>query len=170
MINLNNVILIGMPGAGKSTLGVLLAKALGYSFIDTDLILQHREGQLLQEIIELKGLEVFKAIENKMLTELDLEKHVIATGGSVVYCEEGMRHLKSQGLLIYIELSYETVEKRLHNIKTRGIAMDKTQSLHDIYIERCSLYKAYADMVVNCDGTDIETSVSKLLNILEENK
>lgn len=159
-----------MPGAGKSTLGVLLAKAIGYPFMDTDIILQHKEGQLLQEIIELKGLEAFKVMENEMLKELVRERHIIATGGSVVYCEEGMDHLKKLGLIVYIELSYETIKKRLHNIKTRGIAMEKNQSLRDIYDERCSLYRKYADVVVNCDGADIETSVSKILSILEEYK
>ena len=145
---MNNIILIGMPACGKSVTGVLLAKILNMKFIDADLLIQEKVGKRLQEIIDEDGIECFKEIERNVLLSIDVDNTVIATGGSAVYYEDAMEHLKQKGKVIYIDISLETVKARLKNIKTRGVAMGKGQSLDDLYMIRKPLYEKYADITV----------------------
>jgi len=165
---MKNIILIGMSGAGKSTLGVLLAKALNYDFVDTDLLIQQQEGRLLQEIIQEKGIDYFKKIEEDVISHIHLQQTIIATGGSVVYATEGMRHLKRIGKVIYIAVDFQEIQKRIQNIHTRGIIMEEHQSLQDVYNERIKLYENYADVIVNIKEQTIEETVSLLVELLEK--
>lgn len=153
---MNNIVLIGMPGAGKSSVGVILAKVLGYQFIDTDLIIQEKENRLLKDIIEKEGLEEFMAIEDRVNSSILADRAVISPGGSVVYCKNAMEHFREIGTVIYIKLTFETVEKRLGNIKKRGVVLRKGQNLKDLYIERCPLYEKYAHITVNAENMDLE--------------
>lgn len=162
----NNVILIGMSGAGKSTLGVLLAKALGYSFTDTDLLIQQREGRLLQNIIDEEGLDYFMDTEEQTVSSVEAERCVISTGGSVVYSDRAMAHLCSLGRVVYLSVPFEELEKRLSNIKTRGIVFKGSNDLRAVYEERLPLYEKYADLTVACTGKDIEDSVEQLVRKL----
>ena len=158
-----NIVLIGMAGCGKSTIGVLLAKALGMSFVDTDLLIQEREERLLQEIIDLDGLQKFINIEEKVILSLNIDHSVIATGGSAVYGNFAMEHLKKKGKIIFLNLSYENIEKRIKNITTRGIAMNKGQTLKDVFDERMNLYLKYADIEIDCDDKDIEEIIEEIV-------
>lgn len=159
----SNIILIGMPGSGKSTCGVLAAKALLKNFFDTDLLLQNLEGKRLQNIIDENGIDYFNKAEEKAILSLDIQGTVIATGGSVVYSERAMRHLKKLGKIIYLHLSYECMEKRLSNITTRGVVLKKGHTLRDMYNERLGLYERYADEVLNCDGLTVEEAVESIV-------
>lgn len=161
-----NVILIGMAGAGKSTLGVLLAKALGMDFIDTDILIQRQEGCLLSELIERKGIDGFFAIEEAVVAGSDLRGCVVATGGSVVYSERAMAALKAQGTVIYLSLPFEEIQRRVTNITTRGIVMKRGSSLRDAYEERLPLYQRYSDITVDCADKDIEACVSDMVERL----
>ena len=167
---MNNVTLIGMPGVGKSTLGVVLAKVLGYQFLDSDLLIQKAEKRRLSRIIEEEGVEGFMAIENRVNAAIDVTDTVIATGGSVVYCEEAMQHLKSVGKVVYLKLSLESLSKRLGNLKGRGVVLKDGQTLKDLYTERIPLYEKYADIVVDEEGKDLEASLQAVLEILETQK
>lgn len=158
----NNVVLIGMPGAGKSTVGVVLAKVLGYQFIDADLIIQDREKRLLMDIIEEEGLDGFIQIENDVNASINTQESVIATGGSVVYGKEAMEHLKTIGTVVYIKLSYETLSGRLGNIKQRGVALKENQTLYSLYEERCPLYEKYADIVIDSEDLEVEELLDKI--------
>lgn len=160
-----NIVLIGMPGAGKSTIGVLLAKTLGMSFIDTDLVIQEREGKLLQDIISLHGIRKFLDIEENAILSLNCKASVVATGGSVVYSEKAMRHLKQNATVVYLKVEYEEIERRITNILTRGIAMDKGQNLVDIYNERLPLYERYADIIIDCSEKGIEDIIQEITEI-----
>lgn len=161
-----NIVLIGMPGAGKSTLGVLLAKALNYDFLDTDLVLQKAAGKKLYEIMNDKGMEGFLALENETLAKIDCEGTVIATGGSAVFGEAAMEHLKEKGIVVYIKLSCEEIVRRVNNIKTRGIAMRKGKTISDVYEERVPLYEKYADVIVEGENRTIEENVELLVESL----
>ncbi|MDO5292595.1 MAG: shikimate kinase [bacterium] len=161
-MNKNNVVLIGMPGAGKSTVGVILAKVLGYQFIDADLVIQDRESRLLKDIIEEEGLDGFLQIENEVNASINTKETVIATGGSVVYGEEAMEHLKSIGTVVYIKLSYDTLDSRLGNIKQRGVALKDGQTLFSLYEERCPLYEKYADIVIDSENLGVEELLDKI--------
>ena len=163
-MKMNNITLIGMPGAGKSTLGVVLAKILGYEFLDSDLLIQKEEKRRLYQIIEEEG---FKTIENRVNASIDTENTVIATGGSVVYCSEAMEHLKSIGKVVYLSLSLESLEKRLGNLKKRGVLLKEGQTLKSLYEERVPLYEKYADIVVDEEGKDLEASLQALLETLQ---
>lgn len=165
---MNNIILIGMPGAGKSTIGVLLAKAMTYNFLDTDISIQRREKMKLYEIIDKEGLDAFLKIENEVLSRLEVDGCVIATGGSAVYSEKAMEHLRREGTIVYIRLSLDEIIKRVKNITTRGIAMKKGMTLEDIYRERTPLYEKYADIILDGDGTTIEECVEMLVRQLEQ--
>lgn len=159
----NNIVLIGMPGAGKSTIGVLLAKAMNYQFMDTDLLIQNRNGKMLYEIINDKGIEKFLEIENDTLCSVDVQNTVIATGGSAVFGSEAMSHLTDNGCIVYIKLSCSEIERRVNNIKTRGIVMKRGKTISDIYEERVPLYEKYADITVDCDNTTIEECVELIM-------
>lgn len=161
-----NIVLIGMPGCGKSVTGVVLAKSLNKSFVDTDLLIQEREGRSLQDIINEDGTERFKEIEREVLVSLDTENTVIATGGSAVYYPDAMEHLGEGGDIIYIEAPLEVIEKRLKNIKTRGVAMEKGQSIAELYASREPLYRKYADITVMTDRGSVERTVEKMIDAL----
>ncbi|MDD1690487.1 MAG: shikimate kinase [Methanoregula sp.] len=163
---MKNIILIGMPGAGKSTMGVILAKALGRTFIDTDLAIQEKTGRLLQEIIDTEGAEAFKKIEEETVLSLRFRNAVIATGGSVVFSEKAMEYLRKDGIVIYLTISFEVMEKRLRNITTRGIVLVAGESLRDMYNERVPLYGKYADITIDCPAEDFETVVGQVVDAI----
>lgn len=162
-----NVVLIGMPGAGKSTIGVVLAKAMGLEFLDSDLVIQKQEKRLLQEIINQDGLNAFIDIENKANAGLNVEHSVIATGGSVVYGHEAMEHLREIGIVIYIKLSYETIVSRLGNLEQRGVVLRKGQSLKDLYEERCPLYDKYAHIVIEAEKLSVQETMNQIKEAIE---
>lgn len=164
---MNNIILIGMPGAGKSTIGVLLAKEIGYKFIDSDLLIQSREKRLLNEIIMEEGRQKFLEIEESVNSELDVDKTVIATGGSVIYSPNAMSHLKQIGTVIYLSLQFEILKNRLKDIKRRGVVLTKGQSLYDLYLERCPLYEKYADITIETQNCSIEQTLDKTIEKLK---
>ena len=157
-----NIILIGMPGAGKSTVGVVLAKTLGLNFVDSDLVIQEREGALLQTIIDKKGMSEFLEVEEAAVMSISGYSMVIATGGSVVYREAAMRHLKTIGRVVYLQVGYEEIIRRINNITTRGIAIREGATLKDIYDERSPLYEKYKDSVVRCDGLSVEEVIEAI--------
>ncbi len=165
---MKNIIFIGMSGAGKSTLGVLLAKAMNYDFIDTDLILQTSEKRLLQEIIEEDGIKAFKQIEEQIVCDLTAEHSIIATGGSVIYSERGMRYLQNLGHIIYLHVPYKEIERRLQNIHSRGIVMEEGQTLESLYKEREQLYQQYCHTVIEVDERTIEETVDLLMKQLDK--
>ena len=167
-MNKQNVVLIGMPGVGKSTVGVILAKVLGYEFVDSDLLIQKAEKRLLREIIAQEGQAGFLKIENRVNASIDMEKTVIATGGSVVYFTEAMEHLKKIGTVVYLKLDYEILKKRLGNLRCRGVVLRKGQTLKDLYDERTPLYEKYADIVVDEKNLNIEETLQKILEKLEK--
>ena len=149
---MKNIILIGMPAVGKSTVGVVVAKRIGYEFIDTDLLIQKQEKRLLKEIIAEEGNERFLEIENQVNCDLQVESAVISPGGSVVYCEEAMQHFKEIGTVIYLHATYEAIYKRITNAKNRGVVLKEGQTLKDLYDERVKLFEKYADYTVSEEG------------------
>lgn len=159
-----NIVLVGMPGAGKSTIGVILAKATGKTFIDTDLIIQQRYNRLLQDIINDEGINNFLSKEESIVTALDVKNHVIATGGSVIYSNQAMDHLKRDSLIVYLQLRFDEIDDRIRNITSRGIVMDKDQTLIGLYNERLPLYERHADITINCSGKHIEDIVTEIKN------
>lgn len=165
---MDNIILIGMPGAGKSTVGVILAKTLGYDFLDSDLSICRRAGTTLQNILDHQGLNYFLDYEEETVLRLQPERTVIATGGSVPLREKAMKHLKCQGKVIYLKVPLPELRKRLSNIKTRGIAFGPGQDLQSLYGERCPIYERWADITVSPDPdiNDIEDMVEKIVNML----
>lgn len=151
----NNIVLIGMPGAGKSTVGVVLAKVTGHKFVDSDLVIQEKTGKLLHELITEHGMEGFLEIENKTNAQLDMENSVIATGGSVIYGEEAMEHLRKIGLVVYLKLTLESIAERLGDLQQRGVALKDGQGLKELYEERIPLYEKYAELVIDCENKSI---------------
>lgn len=148
----NSIILVGMPGAGKSTLGVLLAKELGLDFLDTDVSIQVHEGRSLQDIMDAEGYMKLREIEETVLLKTDASGKVISTGGSAVYSDAGMRHLKEQGTVIFLDVTLDELRKRIHNFDTRGIARRPDQSFNELFEERCALYNKYSDIRIDCNG------------------
>ncbi len=162
-----NIVLIGMPWSGKSTTGVLLAKALARPFVDTDVLIQAREGRRLQEIIDAGGATALRLIEERYILQLTCRGHVIATGGSVVYSDPAMRHLKQHGRCYYLRLPLATVQTRATNIEFRGLVREPGQSLADLYAQREPLYCRYADVILECEGLDQEEALQRLLGVIE---
>ena len=152
---MKNIVLIGMPGCGKSTVGVVLAKILGYRFLDSDLLIQESENRLLHDIIEQEGIDGFEEIENRVNASINVKKTVIATGGSVIYGKDAMEHFKEIGVIVYIDLPYEEINHRLGNLEQRGVAIRKSQTLKDLYDERVPLYEKYADISVKEENLTI---------------
>lgn len=159
---MNNVILIGMPGAGKSTVGVVLAKKLGYSFMDSDLIIQKQTGKLLHQLIEERGEAGFLVLENEINAALNPEHCVIATGGSAIYGQEAMEHLKKTGSVVYLRLPFEELEDRLGDLHQRGVVLKEGFTLLDLYKERIPLYEKYADFTIDCDQKRIREIVEEI--------
>lgn len=163
---MNNIILIGMPGSGKSTLGVLLAKAMSYDFLDTDIVIQKRCKNKLFKIIENEGIDAFLQLENKILSEINVDNTVVATGGSAIFGAEAMENLKKDSVVVYIKLGCEELKKRITNITTRGIVMKPGKTLEDIYEERYPLYEKYADMIIEADNTSVEQALQMIIQKL----
>ncbi len=164
----SNIILIGMPGAGKSTLGVVLAKELGMDFSDTDLLIQKHCGKLLKDIITELGVEGFLKTEEDVCADVRAVRSVIATGGSVVYGSEAMRNLKESGIVVYLRLPYEVISERLANLKLRGVALKEGQTLRDIYDERVPLYEKWADLTIDEEGLDLEETLAETKRLLSD--
>ena len=164
---MKNIVFIGMPASGKSTVGVVAAKRLGYKFVDTDLVIQEVEKRLLKEIIAEEGNEGFLRIEDRVNAEIQEERAVISPGGSVVYCENAMRHYKETGMIVYLHTSYETISNRLHNAKNRGVVLKDGQTLKDLYEERTALFERYADLTISEEGRDLEETIEEVLRVLE---
>lgn len=166
----DNIILIGMPGAGKSTVGVVLAKRLGYRFLDSDLLIQEKYGKLLHELIEEHGVEGFWKIENDVNAAIDVQNSVIATGGSAVYGEDAMTRLREIGTVIYLKLSYEEIEDRLGDLNARGVTLRPGQTLKELYQERIPLYEKYAHITISCDGMYLRHVVKEIIRLYEKEK
>ena len=163
---MDNIILIGMPGAGKSTVGVLLAKTLGYAFLDTDLVIQQREGALLQPLVDSLGVEAFLDVEADAICSVECRGTVIAPGGSAVCRERAMSHLRALGRIVYLHLPLEELERRLSNISTRGIAMAPGETLADLFARRAPLYRNYVDLTVDVGRQSLEETVALVLRAL----
>lgn len=155
-----------MPASGKSTIGVILAKVIGYDFIDSDLLIQRKEGKRLSEIIEEKGIDGFLAVENEVNASIEASQCVIATGGSAVYGVEAMRHLREIGAVIYLQVDFDVIQKRLRNIRQRGVVLREGQTLRDLYDERTVLYEKYADLIVREGSGEIEEVVARIIRTL----
>lgn len=166
--NKTNIVLTGMPASGKSTVGVILAKVLGMKFIDTDLRIQEREKALLSEIIKDKGVDTFLGCEEDALLSLNTENTVIATGGSAIYSDRGMKHLSENSVIIYLKVNKEILFSRLNDINERGVVLKGGQSMDDMYEERILLYDKYADMVIDEDNLTIEETVGKISELLKK--
>ena len=164
----NNIILIGMPGSGKTTLGTELSEKLGYGYIDSDSVIVAREGKRLNEIIAEVGREAFLDIEAKVNSELCADRCVIATGGSVIYRDTAMQKLKQLGKIVYLQLPYEVIKRRLGDLKKRGVALKDGFTLKDLYDERTPLYEKYADVIVSLNGQSIAQAVEKIVEILQQ--
>ena len=162
-------VLIGMPGSGKSTMGVLLAKYIGFGFVDCDLMIQGREKKLLSEIIESEGVERFIEIENDVISCLCVDRCIIATGGSAVYGEEAMAHLRESGTVIYLKISYDEMVKRVFSdYRTRGVALRAGQTLEEMYADRCVLYEKYADIIIDESNLTLEETLQKTLSRIKQ--
>ncbi|WP_302626448.1 shikimate kinase [uncultured Eubacterium sp.] len=166
--NKDNIILIGMPGVGKSTIGVVLAKVMGYQFVDSDLVIQEQTGRLLKDIIAEEGIDKFVQIENDVNKSLNIHRAIIATGGSVVYGKEAMEHLSQIGTVVYLELELAALSKRLGSLEKRGVVLKEGQTLKSLYNERIPLYQKYADIIVSEHHSTIPKTVQKIIEKLEE--
>lgn len=164
----SNITLIGMPSSGKSTIGVLLAKRLGYSFVDVDIVIQEKEGRLLKEIIAGQGMDGFMEVENRINAELDVTHSVIAPGGSVIFGKEAMEHYKEISQIVYLKLGLEEVERRIGNVVDRGVVLKEGQTLKDLYEERIPYYEKYADITIDETGQTAGRIVDTLRKLIEE--
>lgn len=162
-----NIVLIGMPGAGKSTVGVVLAKKLGFAFLDSDLVIQSREGRLLHEIIEQQGVDKFWFIEEEANLSIDAVRTVIATGGSVIYGSRAMEHLGQNGIIIYLQLSCGEIAGRLGDLNERGVTLREGQTLETLYEERTPLYEKYAHITMDCENLSIREIVEEIVRRIE---
>lgn len=161
--DMKNIVLIGMPGAGKSTVGVLLAKSMLMNFCDTDLLIQNETGESLCDTIKKQGIDAFIRLEDEIIYNADFRNSVIATGGSAVYGERAMNKLRENGKIVYLRVSPEELNKRVNNIHTRGIAMKEGTTLAELYEERAPLYEKYADIIIECDGKTPEECVDLIM-------
>lgn len=159
---MKNIVLIGMPGVGKSTVGVVVAKRMGCRFVDADLVIQETYGKLLHELIEEHGVDGFLELENRVNASLNVENTVIATGGSVCYGREAMAHLKQIGIVVYLKLGCEALTERLGDLNERGVALKAGQTLETLYLERVPLYEAYADITVDCEGKSLRETAEEV--------
>lgn len=162
----SNLVLIGMPACGKSTVGVLAAKVLGLDFVDTDLLLQTQEGLRLHEILELRGAKGFLALEDDLLAGLAVVGTIVSPGGSCVYHQAGMANLRAQGTVVWIDVAYPEIERRLGNIATRGVVLAPGQTLADLYQERRPLYETWADLRLPVDREPLEATVERLVALV----
>lgn len=151
-----------MPACGKSTVGVVLAKTVNKGFLDTDLLIQQREGRRLQEIIDAEGNDYFRRVERSVLLDFNGSGQVVATGGSAVYFEDAMEHFRRDGVVVYLKVSLDNILERMNNIRTRGISIDKGQTIEELYLERVPLYEKYADITVEADGCTVEQVIEKI--------
>ena len=163
-----NIVVIGMAGAGKSTVGVLLAKALFRNFVDTDLVIQSAEGRRLQDVVDEVGKEAFQKIEERHVMSLSVPGAVIATGGSVVYSEQAMYHLGLTSVIIYLKVPFHDLERRVMQTGARGLAISKGQTLEELHMERLPLYLKYADLTVDCEGLSHDQVVDACVKALED--
>jgi shikimate kinase len=163
---MKNIVIIGMPGAGKSTIGVILAKTLAMKFLDTDLVVQERTGRLLQDILDSEGSEAFLKAEEDAVLSLRCRDTVIATGGSVVYSRKAMDHLGDGGMIVYLRISCDEMERRIRNITTRGIVLLRGRSLAEMYCERVPLYEKFADITIGCPDCSFEECVGEVLDAI----
>lgn len=163
---MKSIILIGMPAVGKSTVGVVVAKRLGYEFIDTDLLIQKQENRLLKEIIEDDGIDGFLKIENQVNCDVQAERAVISPGGSVVYCQEAMEHYKKIGVVVYLRASFETINNRIRNAQNRGVVLKEGQTLERLYEERVKLFEKYADITIDEEGKELGETIELVLQSL----
>jgi shikimate kinase len=158
-----NIVLIGMPGSGKSTVGVILAKQISFSFLDTDVLIQVSEKRSLQDIMDAEGHLALREIEARILLTVELENHVIATGGSAAYSDAAMRHLGANAIIVFLDTSLDTLTARIHNFTTRGIAKRLDQSFEDLFQERLALYNQYADLTISCEGLTQEEISGRII-------
>lgn len=165
---MKNIILIGMPAVGKSTVGVVVAKRLGYDFVDTDLLIQKQEKRLLKEIIADVGPDGFLEIENQVNRDLVVSNAVISPGGSVVYCKEAMEHYKAIGTVIYLKAPFEEINRRIQSAANRGVVLKEGQTLKDVYDERCKLFEQYADYTVSEVGLSMDETIERVLELIEK--
>lgn len=161
----DNIILIGMPGVGKSTAGVVAAKLAGYQFLDSDLLIMQQDGRLLREIIAQDGIEGFLSIENRVNASISTHNTIIATGGSVIFGDGAMYHLSSIGTIVYLRASYETIASRVSNLKDRGVAVKPGQTLREIYEERKELYEKFAEYTIDVDNLSTEATAKEIAAI-----
>ena len=164
----SNIVLIGMPGAGKSTVGVILAKQTSRNFIDTDVLIQVNQGRSLQQILDAEGYETLRKVEEEVLMGVSANNHVIATGGSAVYSERAMTHLKSMGLVVFLDVDISTIQSRVHDFSTRGIAKRADQDLLDVFQERFTLYTKYADVSIKSDHLTHEETCLRIIEMTNE--
>lgn len=165
---MDNIIFIGMPAVGKSSVGIVVAKRLGYRFVDTDLLIQEQEGKLLKEIIAEVGNEGFLEIENQVNRDVKATRSVISPGGSVVYCEEAMEHFKEIGTVVYLKASYGNIRRRIRSLKKRGVVLKDGQTFRNLYEERTALFEKYADIIVDEDGFRMEETVENVFRALDD--
>jgi shikimate kinase len=164
----SNVVLIGMPGSGKSTVGVLLAKETGRGFVDTDVLIQTGQGRTLQDIVDVEGYMALRRIEEETILALSCRNHVIATGGSAAYSRAAMEHLKTDGVTVFLEVRLATLQRRIRNYATRGLAKRPDQSLADLFEERCGLYNRYGDIRVECSDLDQDQTCEAIVRCLAD--
>ena len=163
----SNITLIGMPGVGKSTIGVILAKIIGYEFVDSDIVIQKQEGKLLKEIIADVGNQGFLAIENHVHAEMEVEHSIISPGGSICYCTQGLEHLREISTVVYLKLDYPKLKRRLGNLTARGVVLKTGQTLYDLYNERTPLYEKYAHVIIDESGLTVEKTIKAVMEALE---